>query len=1313
MERNSRFIDLIIRARNNFSRGANEVREDINQLSQAQRRLNAEIDREEARVRLINDYQRLQPIIAEVRNELLRTTGEVRRQQTALRGNTEATEEQRAALERARLEQQDTRREYTRLSTEIRNVSRDLSRNSIAIGEFDTALDQSRATIAAKRRELVELDRRLESTGREATQAASRLDRLRDSMTRSIIVMNRLRSGAISVSVAFGALLGIGRLAQQFGDIEEGMTNVARVSSLSRDEIQSLTDELTVLSNTVSGSTVPELLNFATAAGRLGIDGSENLFEFTRIMDQLAISTNLVGEEGADSFGRLINALDIGSDEFQELASQIVAVGNNAATNEALITRFATRIANATREANFSNEIVVALAGSMAELGIQAESGGTQVGRVTRDLRTFASEGGPELQILADTIGLTAEEIQRLGEEDPGTLFTEFLRGLNSVSTGAGEATQTLIALGLNNERILQTIPPLAIGYENFAEQLALTTEQAREANAVSIEAARAFAAQNTVVDRFLNTVRNAGAVLSESFSDEYIRTLEDGADGVNRNTQLWRDIGQQVGTFIELLGAATTTAGNLFNNLNLGRGVGLVFDLIAASVNGVIIALEGLNFGVLSVRLAYERLTGDTEGFIETQELLLASSDRAADGVERFGNNLRSSVSIGIESFRDLELAAENTRAVDALSEFDRALFDSVIASGRAGGANADLEETYVRLTNEISRQDRILRIQTELQADSVDGLRAKQEQLDAAGVSQERINELLQTEINRNISSIETQSQLNDARVEAREIIGDSTSTVEELIAVLDRGNLSDEVQLELLRELHAARVLQLQDFEDNANAAQQATIAAEAQAQAIRDGISAYDGANDAVRVHIDEIIRLQEEQRRLGDELENGRISNEEYSESYIRLRDEIFELIEATGLEIDQLNLIIDALNDTHDAIEVVTTSTEDYISALLDNVRGNDDARLAIQSLNQQLEENERLYTSGERNINEYRETQRELDAALDLLNDTIQETTDEVNELTGAYADGTEATQAFVDQTLESVRGISGATDAFEILNERLEENQLAFERNEISLTERNEAERILRNGIQELSSVIDVQVNAVDDLDAASNRVVETNGRLTSSNRSLVDSNRSVTQSVVESTEAIVGFTERVAERNRVVREQFEELIELNSDFGENAFGFGETPDGGFGVVERDGGSFNLNTFDRDDDDEVESSTDDAIEEVTDAIVDAIENTDNSTTDSQEEREDRFTGFTPAEVQEIEDLDDNQVQIFSREDRNRDAALATFQDATDMQRTARTLNINISTGRTVEAIEIPNVTDEQERAIETLANRLGEMLR
>ena len=74
MERNSRFIDLIIRARNNFSRGANEVREDINQLSQAQRRLNAEIDREEARIRLINDYQRLQPIIAEVRNELLRTT---------------------------------------------------------------------------------------------------------------------------------------------------------------------------------------------------------------------------------------------------------------------------------------------------------------------------------------------------------------------------------------------------------------------------------------------------------------------------------------------------------------------------------------------------------------------------------------------------------------------------------------------------------------------------------------------------------------------------------------------------------------------------------------------------------------------------------------------------------------------------------------------------------------------------------------------------------------------------------------------------------------------------------------------------------------------------------------------------------------------------------------------------------------------------------------------------------------------------------------------------------------------------------------
>ena len=1264
-----------------FSDDARQVKTDIRQLTEEQARLNREIDREEARLALISDFRRLQPAIADVRQELIRATTEVKRQNDEIKESNTVTDEQNANLIRLRQNQADLRREYNALNAELRRTNTGLRQNRISIDDFDGAVERSTASIREKNVELGRLQVQLRQAGTAAAATASRVDRFKASLTSSIIVMNRMRSGILSVTLAFGALLGLGRLAQFFGDVEQGMVAVSKVTTLTRGELQFLTDELTRLSETVSGSTVPELLSFTAAAGRLGIDGTENLLEFTRVMDQLAVSTNLAGEEGADSFGRLINAVGASRDEYQSLASQLVATGNEVASNEAVIARFATRLGNTTKEAELSTSTIIALAGTMAELGIQAESGGTQIGRVTRDLRTFAAAGGEELDLLVDVIGRTREEIQELGRSDPSTLLNSFLEGLNNLNTGGGEVTQTLIQLGLQNERILGTIPPLALNFETYNDLLRINNDEQLRATALLNEAAKAYAAQNTLVDVFTNTVRNAGIELGRAFSDEYQQSLEDLGQTIQNEEGRFGQLGQTVGTVVEALTRATIEIFEFAKATRLTTGLDKIFVALSGAINVAALSVQGLTILFQGLSIALNTVTGNTEGLAAAQEAFDATNRRATETFEDLTNNARVFFSLSIDSFIDLREAAENnTEAVENLTEVDEELLKQLLKSQNGIEENAQL---YQNLTNKINSNAREIQIRTELEKESGSALLETERLLAQHGSSLEKRNELITQEISRSITAIDNQSKLNDARTTANKILGDTIVMSSELQTQLEEGNLTGEDRLDLIERLHAARVLELEDItvlsEEQKKKNEQRRIAAEV----ISEEQMALESLAQSHADEIRNVIELRQRQEQLNFTHNEATGVSLFYREEVERLDDIINDVIDSTGLEEDEFNSLINVLLEAE--------------------------------------ERTERLKDSN--------------------------------NELNESIKTVSESTKEYVDNLLSNTTGADDAERSLQALRDRIEENNQAWENGTISITEYNRVNSELESGISELEEVIDTTSSSVDGLSEANQRVIQSNEDVARSNRTTSDTFREIRNSAEEAASSVSSYTQRIEENNAAISARFDELIERDSGSTTTFNTSNGSDDSDFrsfsaqNVADNtEGTGINNRRFDEP---ELASPSADSnsisVTEVSDPIADRLEefveqilaqatglNVGSSVRSLESEQLSIDSAFRRGEItieqlNEFTSIINGGLREFSstletrqaQEDERRanvDATNARLneirEERLEQDRAVRTIRLQIQANNTEEAIDIPVYDDEQERAVESIAERLEEVL-
>ena len=338
------------------------------------------------------------------------------------------------------------------------------------------------------------------------------------------------------IQYAATAALGLGSAsaiaAVQF---EDNFANVKKTVDGTPEQLEDIRQKIIQMSTTgvnrhsAIPQTTAELNELAAAGGQLGIT-TDNIVDFTEVMAQMGSATNLAGEEGAATLARFQNVMDVGQNEIRNIGSAIVDLGNHSATTESEIASMALRMGKYGSSVRMSAADVLGYSAALSSLGIEAQMGGSAIGRTWLSIEKAVANGGEGLKAFAKYSGKSAKEFKEQWNTDSSGAFNGLLKGLQS----AENLTVALDDLGINNTQDIQAMMALVNGYDLVTASVERSNTAYQENTALQEE----FDAKAETTASKLSVAKNNVVEIARSFGDLMLPTIVDVSNGVSQYTQ-------------------------------------------------------------------------------------------------------------------------------------------------------------------------------------------------------------------------------------------------------------------------------------------------------------------------------------------------------------------------------------------------------------------------------------------------------------------------------------------------------------------------------------------------------------------------------------------------------------------------------------------------------------------------------------------------------------------------------------------------------------------------------------------------------
>lgn len=697
------------------------------QFAAEQERLNGELvqARSEAE-KLNNTYEEqvsnLRERINQQKKAVKETNDETEAQERLTNQIDQQNAARREAVERARQEaaaNKELQATITRYERELSRLNDEKAEGNITTGQYIRAESNLRRQLALTSSQV--------STSRRAIEADVENKRKASVATDALTSVTRRLAQAYTVLIAAqtAAQAAIGNV-QEYGKLESAIINIERTTGLASDQVAGLADEIISLSRDVTPTATNELLRFAEVAGQLGVDGTADILNLVAAADQLGVATNIAGDEAATLLTRILQTTGEGVPSIQNLASSVVALGNNFATTESEIVQFTRNIVTATRDINLSSAGAAALGTALSQTGLQAEASRTAIGRLSQTIRRSVSEGGDSLEALANITGLTADQIEENLGERSEQIILAFIEGLAKMRDEGAVTLDVLRRFGIDGQEAAAVFGGLASQVDQLREAVELSNSAYASANAQVIEAARAYASQESAVGRLSNLFTTLRANIGEAFSDEtdsLIRGLTDSLSGAEQELiDLFEIIPDVVRGFDELVDTVDNLASILGTDIGSAfdgviEGFTIFFNALNSGLNTLVLAAQStqLAFAEFGASVAeYFGATPNTalldtlrESIEETKQAILRDSGDIGSALDRLAGT-------SSRRYEDLREAAVTYKdAITELTAEQQAQLQVILDQNRYIPEN---EDAYQELTAALVRANRQKEIEAEL---------------------------------------------------------------------------------------------------------------------------------------------------------------------------------------------------------------------------------------------------------------------------------------------------------------------------------------------------------------------------------------------------------------------------------------------------------------------------------------------------------------------------------------------------------------------------------------------------------------------
>lgn len=317
-------------------------------------------------------------------------------------------------------------------------------------------------------------------------------------------------------------------------EFESAFAGVKKTVEATEEEYAQLRQSILDMTKEIPSSAT-EIAGVMEIAGQLGI-ATDSLSDFTEVMINLGVSTNMAAEEASTSLAKFANIMTMdnygedGISNYERLGSTIVDLGNNFATTEADIVSIGEALAASGKLAGMSEADIMGISAAMSSVGLTAEAGASSMSRLIMQMQQAVAEGSSDLAKYAEVAGMTGEQFQKSFRDDAAGTVVTFIEGLNA----AGEDSYGILEdLELSTIRTRKAFLSLAGADELMANAVDMANEAWDENTALAIEAGKRYETAESKVQLMKNALSELGITAYEDLREPFVSVVEDITDKV------------------------------------------------------------------------------------------------------------------------------------------------------------------------------------------------------------------------------------------------------------------------------------------------------------------------------------------------------------------------------------------------------------------------------------------------------------------------------------------------------------------------------------------------------------------------------------------------------------------------------------------------------------------------------------------------------------------------------------------------------------------------------------------------------------